>query len=497
MVIFFVPFFLQLPRPFEKSPRSAAQFDTVASVCEDDVTAAPCGLVDMAENISVSVRIRPLNKREIDSDQKEAWRVLQGTTIVPSEHNPRPGTTPFAFDHVFDGPCETRDVYDRCAKSIMTSALEGQNGTIFVYGQTSSGKTHTMQGNEESPGIVPLGITFMFDEIKKRAANVDFLVRCSYVEIYNENITDLLNPKNTNMKLHTNAKGGCFVGGVTEPVIAIAAQATELITKGMANRSVGETKMNSESSRSHSLLRFVIESRDKSDASGAVRIAELNLVDLAGSERQSHTQATGTRLKEGANINKSLLTLSNVIAKLSEGAVGQHIPYRDSKLTRMLERALGGNSRTAIICTVTNAAVHGEETLSTLKFATRAKTIKNTAEVNEVLDDQAMLRKYKKEIDQLKKKLRYTSAGGEKDMEICNMINQLQSLQDENAALECEKQELIARQGKLTDLVISAGANMSIEAAAEAHARKLKATTRQVLTFTCLLVAFLVQKYKY
>jgi centromeric protein E len=284
------------------------------------------------------------------------------------------------------------------------------------------------------------------------------------------------------MKLQTNAKGGCFVGGVTEPVIAVAAQATELITKGMANRSVGETKMNSESSRSHSLLRFVIESRDKSDASGAVRIAELNLVDLAGSERQSHTQATGTRLKEGANINKSLLTLSNVIAKLSEGAVGQHIPYRDSKLTRMLERALGGNSRTAIICTVTNAAVHGEETLSTLKFATRAKTIKNTAEVNEVLDDQAMLRKYKKEIDQLKKKLRYTSAGGEKDMEICNMINQLQSLQDENAALECEKQELIVRQGKLTDLVISAGASMSIEAAAEAHARKLKATTRQVLT---------------
>ena len=125
----------------------------------------------MAENISVSVRLRPLNKRDIDSDQKEAWRVLQGTTIVPSERNPNPATTPFAFDHVFDGTCETRDVYDRCAKSIMTSALEGQNGTIFVYGQTSSGKTHTMQGNEESPGIVPLGIAFMFDEIKKRAAN--------------------------------------------------------------------------------------------------------------------------------------------------------------------------------------------------------------------------------------------------------------------------------------------------------------------------------------
>lgn len=380
----------------------------------------------------------------------------------------------------------THSVWGRCAKGIISSALEGQNGTIFVYGQTSSGKTHTMQGNEQSPGIVPLGISYIFDEVKKRATTVDFLVRCSYVEIYNENITDLLNPKNTNLKLHTNAKGGCFVGGVTETVIANAAQATELISKGMANRSVGETKMNSESSRSHSLLRFVIESRDKSDASGAVRIAELNLVDLAGSERQSHTQATGTRLKEGANINKSLLTLSNVIAKLSEGAAGQHIPYRDSKLTRVLERALGGNSRTSIICTVTNAAVHAEETLSTLKFATRAKTIKNKAEVNEVLDDQAMLRKYKKEIDNLKKKLRYTSAGGEKDMEICQMINQLQSLQDENAALECEKQELIGavaekehKMNKLTDLVISAGANMSMQDAANAHARKVKATSRQ------------------
>lgn len=252
----------------------------------------------MSENISVSVRIRPLNQREREADQKEAWRVLQGINIAPSEHNPRPGTQPFAFDNVFDGPCETISVYDRCAKSIMTSALEGQNGTIFVYGQTSSGKTHTMQGNEESPGIVPLGISYIFDEIKRRAANVDFLVRCSYVEIYNENITDLLTPKNGSLKLCTNAKGGCFVGGVTEPVIANAAQATELISKGMANRSVGETKMNSESSRSHSLLRLVIESRDKSDASGAVRIAELNLVDLAGSERQSHTQATGTRLKE-------------------------------------------------------------------------------------------------------------------------------------------------------------------------------------------------------
>ncbi|EKX53682.1 hypothetical protein GUITHDRAFT_64226, partial [Guillardia theta CCMP2712] len=351
----------------------------------------------MAENICVSVRVRPLNKREEECSQREAWRVVDGKSVVPTEHNPRNGQGySFAFDNVFDNVSTSEDVYDKCARGIILSALEGQNGTIFVYGQTSSGKTHTMQGSESQPGIVPHGISFIFNEIKHVTNSQEFLVRCSYIEIYNENITDLLNPKNSNLKLHTNPKGGVYVGNVTEPVIANAQQAMELISKGAANRQVGETKMNEASSRSHSIFRMVIECRNKSDSSGAVMVGELNMVDLAGSERQSQTQATGARLKEGANINKSLLTLGNVIAKLSEGEQS-HVPYRDSKLTRILERALGGNSRTSIICTITPAAVHTEETLSTLKFATRAKTIKNTVTVNEVLDDQALLRRYKKE----------------------------------------------------------------------------------------------------
>jgi centromeric protein E len=196
----------------------------------------------------------------------------------------------------------------------------------------------------------------------------DFLVRCSYIEIYNENITDLLNTKNTNLKIHTNPKGGVFVADVTMPVVGTAEVAQTLITKGSASRHVGATNMNSESSRSHSIFRMLIESKDKKN--DVVRVAELNMVDLAGSERQSQTQATGARLKEGANINKSLLTLGNVIAKLSTGE-RSHVPFRDSKLTRILEPALGGNSRTAIICTITPAAMHSEETISTLKFATR------------------------------------------------------------------------------------------------------------------------------
>ena len=197
-------------------------------------------------------------------------------------------------------------------------ALRRCAGTIFVYGQTSSGKTHTMQGSANEPGIVPQGISMVFEQIKQRSTRQDFLVRCSYIEIYNENITDLLKPGNGHLKLHTDPKKGTYVGDATEVVLANAQQAAQLIEQGAAARHVGETRMNSESSRSHSIFRMVIESRDKSNGGGAVLVGELFLVDLAGSERQSQTQATGQRLKEGANINKSLLTLSNVISKLSE-----------------------------------------------------------------------------------------------------------------------------------------------------------------------------------
>ena len=366
-------------------------------------------------------------------------------------------------------------------------ALRRCAGTIFVYGQTSSGKTHTMQGSANEPGIVPQGISMVFEQIKQRSTRQDFLVRCSYIEIYNENITDLLKPGNGHLKLHTDPKKGTYVGDATEVVLANAQQAAQLIEQGAAARHVGETRMNSESSRSHSIFRMVIESRDKSNGGGAVLVGELFLVDLAGSERQSQTQATGQRLKEGANINKSLLTLSNVISKLSDGVKpGAHVPYRDSKLTRILERALGGNSRTSIICTVTPAACHAEETISTLKFATRAKNITNTTQVNEVLDDQALLRRYKKEIDSLKKKLRYTSAGGDKDLEICQMINQMESLESKNQTLEEEKGALMketregqAKMAKLSELVIQSGTALTLEQAEADRSKRLKLNARQ------------------
>lgn len=281
-------------------------------------------------------------------------------------------------------------------------------GTIFTYGQTSSGKTFTMQGSYDDPGIIPLAVTDIFNHIQ-RSADREFLLRVSYLEIYNEIIRDLLKPGNANLKIHETVDREIFVGNASEEVVLSPQEIEQLLIKGEGSRHVGVTNMNERSSRSHTIFRMVIESRERStdtnrsSLSGSVRVSSLNLVDLAGSERVGHTGAEGIRLKEGGHINKSLLTLSTVIFKLSEG--NSHIPYRDSKLTRILQPSLGGNARTAIICTITPASLHAEETISTLKFASRAKTIRNQPEINEVVSDEVMLKQYRREISDLKKQL--------------------------------------------------------------------------------------------
>ncbi|KAI8902036.1 P-loop containing nucleoside triphosphate hydrolase protein [Globomyces pollinis-pini] len=256
-------------------------------------------------------------------------------------------------------------------------------GTIFAYGQTSSGKTHTMFGHKDEPGIMPLATTHIFRHILK-TVNREFLVRVSYVEIYNEVIKDLLKPENDNLKIHQNPNGEIFVGDLSEHVVSSVANVESLMMLGDSNRHTGETYMNDESSRSHTIFRMTIESREKNSV-GAVKVSVLNLVDLAGSERVGHTGAEGIRLKEGGHINKSLLALGTVIGRLSEGKDTGHIPYRDSKLTRILQSSLGGNARTSIICTVTPAMLHIDETITTLRFANRAKCIQNRPQVNEVI----------------------------------------------------------------------------------------------------------------
>ncbi|EGF76571.1 hypothetical protein BATDEDRAFT_14772, partial [Batrachochytrium dendrobatidis JAM81] len=257
-------------------------------------------------------------------------------------------------------------------------------GTIFAYGQTSSGKTHTMMGDESEPGIILLAVENIFRHISKVSSLlVEFLLRVSYLEIYNEVIRDLLEPGNINLKIHETINRDIFVGNLSEHVVSSAVQIKEILAIGEGNRHIGETNMNDKSSRSHTIFKMVSQTKSVDNAD-AVKVSQLNLVDLAGSERVGHTGAEGIRLKEGGHINKSLLTLSTVIGKLSDGGDKRHIPYRDSKLTRILQPSIGGNANTAIICTITPAQLHSDETHSTLRFASRAKTITNKPQVNEV-----------------------------------------------------------------------------------------------------------------
>ncbi|KAJ8460666.1 hypothetical protein OPV22_033592 [Ensete ventricosum] len=358
------------------------------------------------EKISVAVRFRPSAAGDAPSDRH--WRVQDKSISLVA---PGSGVS-FAFDHVFDPSYTNAMVYDLLIKSIIQAAVDGFNGTAFAYGQTSSGKTFTMSGSEEEPGIIPLAVEDVF-RTTKMTTDREFLIRVSYMEIYNEEINDLLTLGNQKLPIHESLERGFFVAGIREEIVNSAEQVFDLLKHGEANRHFGETNMNARSSRSHTIFRMVIESSKRNpmnlgDVSNtdAIRVSVLNLVDLAGSERIAKTGAGGVRLKEGKHINKSLMILGNVINKLSEsGRQMGHIPYRDSKLTRILQPALGGNSKTSIICTVAPEEVHIEETRGTLQFASRAKRITNCAQVNEILTDAALLKRQKLEIEELRRKL--------------------------------------------------------------------------------------------
>ncbi|KAG8090006.1 hypothetical protein GUJ93_ZPchr0011g27024 [Zizania palustris] len=264
-----------------------------------------------------------------------------------------------------------------------------------------------MNGSADQPGIIPLSVRDVFDTARE-AADREFLIRVSYMEIYNEEINDLLTLGSQKLPIHESLERGVYVAGLREEIVNSAEQVLELLELGEANRHFGETNMNVRSSRSHTIFRMVIESSAKNqmDSGDAIRVSVLNLVDLAGSERIAKTGAGGVRLKEGKHINKSLMILGNVINKLSEsGKQRGHIPYRDSKLTRILQPALGGNAKTSIICTAAPEEIHVEETRGTLQFASRAKCVSNCAQVNEILTDAALLKRQNKEIEELRKKL--------------------------------------------------------------------------------------------
>ncbi|CAN6450367.1 unnamed protein product [Victoria cruziana] len=405
------------------------------------------------ERICVVVRIRPLDSPE--EAKASPWRVSGNTISLQNQ------PTKFEFDRIFKEDSKNSDIYEARAKDIVRAAVRGFNGTVFAYGQTSSGKTYTMRGKPTEPGVIPLAVSDLFHVISE-VEDREFLLRMSYMEIYNEEINDLLVPEHRKLQIHESLERGIFVAGLREEIVVSPEQVLEFMEFGESHRHIGETNMNVYSSRSHTIFRMIIESRERHDGCDAdspcdaVRVSVLNLVDLAGSERVAKTGAEGVRLKEGSHINRSLMTLGTVINKLSEGAesVGGHVPYRDSKLTRILQPALGGNSNTAIICNVTLAQVHADETRSSLQFATRALRVTNCAQVNEILTDAALLKRQKKEIEELRAKL-MDSHSEHLEEEILSLRNTLlqSELERERIALElqAEKKAQATREQRLQE----------------------------------------------
>ncbi|KAI3926902.1 hypothetical protein MKX01_032817 [Papaver californicum] len=351
------------------------------------------------ENFTVTVRFRPLSPKEIRLGEEVAW-YADGETIVRNEYNP---SIAYAYDRVFGPTTTTRHVHDVAAQHVIAGAMDGINGTIFAYGVTSSGKTHTMHGDQRSPGIIPLAVKDAFSIIQETPTR-EFLLRVSYLEIYNEVVNDLLNPAGQNLRVREDNQG-TFIEGIKEEVVLSPAHALSLIAAGEAHRHVGSTNFNLLSSRSHTIFTLTVESSPCGEniEGEAVNLSQLNLIDLAGSE-SSKAETTGVRRKEGSYINKSLLTLGTVMSKLTD-ARATHIPYRDSKLTRLLQSSLSGQGRVSLICTVTPSSSNSEETHNTLKFARRAKHIEIQASQNKIIDEKSLIKKYQSEICSLKEEL--------------------------------------------------------------------------------------------
>ena len=370
------------------------------------------------DNVQVVVRCRPLFGKELKEGRERIvdMDVARGEVSLRNPKVPNDERKKFTFDRIFDWNCTQREVYEGAASGIVDASIQGFNGTIFCYGQTGTGKTHTMEGKDEPAserGILPHTFHHVFDAIDGAAAGVNYLVRASFLEIYNENVRDLLaKDQSKTCDLKENPDTGVYVKDLTTFVVKSVAEINNVLQVGKKNRSVGATLMNADSSRSHSIFTVTIETSqprpgDPPGAAPHITVGKLNLVDLAGSERQSKTQATGDRLKEATKINLSLSTLGNVISALVDGK-SSHIPYRDSKLTRLLQDSLGGNTKTVMIANLGPADYNFDETMSTLRYANRAKNIKNKPKINEDPKD-AMLREFQEEIARLKAQL---GAGG-------------------------------------------------------------------------------------
>ena len=369
-------------------------------------------------NVRVVCRIRPLNSKEKD---RGGYDILEYTnefeTIIinrpkedEAEKSNKQSKHSFNFDKCFPPGTSQADVYDVVAAPILEDVFKGYNGTLFVYGQTGSGKTHTMMGpdggkgmeDQAMRGIVPRMAMNVFCAVEEADEDLEFLVKVSFLEIYMERIRDLLDPTKDNLKVREDKTKGIWVEGATEVYCSCDDDVMNVLRLGQVHRSVASTKMNAESSRSHSI--FIVNITQKNIKTGSTKSGKLFLVDLAGSEKVEKTGATGQTLEEAKMINKSLTALGQVINALTDEKA-KHIPYRDSKLTRLLQNSLGGNSRTTLCINASPSDYNYGETMSTLRFGQRAKSIKNKAKVNQersAAELMGMLAQSEKEINLLK-----------------------------------------------------------------------------------------------
>ncbi|KAG2525745.1 hypothetical protein BBI17_000478 [Phytophthora kernoviae] len=360
--------------------------------------------IPMPTNVQVAVRCRPLNSREKATGRGAVVQCKQNSNEVAVVKRKT-----YTFDRVFGQYSTQKDVFSSVVKPAVDEALAGYNCTVFAYGQTGTGKTYTMQGDlkpgSETAGIIPRSVRRIFEALE--AKGEEFSVRVSFLQLYNEELKDLLDPDgDKKLRLMEDTKrGGIYCLNLLEVTATTAKHVFELVNTGVKNRITSETLMNENSSRSHSIFTIRIHSKEHNAAGeDLLRVGQLNLVDLAGSECVGRSGARNVRAREAGTINQSLLTLGRVITALVDNL--PHVPYRDSKLTRLLQESLGGRAKTTIIATLAPCSDSLDETLSTLEYAFRAKSIKNKPELNQKMTKAGLLNDFGNEIETLRAALR-------------------------------------------------------------------------------------------